>query len=130
MFALAVGTVTAPALTAAYASALLLWLRTPRGARAVALLAPAGRMALMDYLTQSLVMAPVFTGYGLGLYGRVGTAAVLCGALVLYAAQPALSARLMRRHRLGPVEWLLRALTVAGRPWGGSQRLTTANHSV
>ncbi|HET6858380.1 MAG TPA: DUF418 domain-containing protein [Streptomyces sp.] len=116
LFALAVGTVTAPALTAAYASALLLWLRTPRGARTVAALAPAGRMALTNYLTQSLVMALIFTGYGFGLYGRAGAAAVVCGAVVLYAAQLALSARLMRRYRLGPVEWLLRAVTVAGRP--------------
>ncbi|MEV4949817.1 DUF418 domain-containing protein [Streptomyces sp. NPDC053755] len=111
-----VGMVTAPALTAAYGSALLLWMRTPRGAATRRLLAPAGRMALTGYLTQSLVLALVFTGYGLALYGRVGAVAVLGGALVLYAGQLLLSAWLMRRHRLGPVEWLLRAVTLAGHP--------------
>ncbi|MCP3819580.1 DUF418 domain-containing protein [Streptomyces sp. A3M-1-3] len=114
--ALAVGMVSAPALTAAYASAILLWVRTPRGARAASWLAPAGRMALTNYLLQSLVMALVFTGYGFGLYGRAGAAAAVCGALAFYAAQLFLSARLMRRHRLGPVEWALRAVTLAGRP--------------
>ncbi|MFI1397627.1 DUF418 domain-containing protein [Streptomyces sp. NPDC020681] len=112
----AVGLVTAPALSCAYAALILLWFGTPRGALLAARLAPAGRMALTNYLLQSLVMALVFTGYGLGLYGRVGAAAVVGGALVLYGAQLWASAVLLRRHRLGPVEWLLRALTVAGRP--------------
>ncbi|NUK02534.1 DUF418 domain-containing protein [Streptomyces lunaelactis] len=112
----AVGIATAPALSLAYAAGLLLWFGTPRGARTAARLAPAGRMALTNYLLQSLVMALVFTGYGLGLYGRVGTAATVCGALVLYGAQLWAGGRLLRRCRLGPVEWVLRALTVGGRP--------------
>ncbi|MGW7430131.1 DUF418 domain-containing protein [Streptomyces sp. NPDC054861] len=115
------GMVTAPALTAAYGSALLLWMRTPRGAATRRLLAPAGRMALTGYLTQSLVMALVFTGYGLALYGRVDAVAVLAGALALYVGQLLLSGWLMRRFRLGPVEWLLRAVTLAGRPHGGDR---------
>lgn len=114
-----VGMVTAPALSAAYASGLLLWFTTPRGAALAARLAPAGRMALTNYLTQSLVMALVFTGYGAALYGRVGAATALGGALLFYGCQLAASARLMRRHRLGPVEWLLRTVTLWGRPRRG-----------
>ncbi|MGW0364511.1 DUF418 domain-containing protein [Streptomyces sp. NPDC002990] len=109
----AVGISTAPALTAAYVCGLLLLMRTARGARLAAVLAPAGRMALTNYLSQSLVMALVFTAYGLALYDRLGTAAVTLGALVLFTAQLALSGYLMRRFRYGPVEWLLRALTLA-----------------
>ncbi|MEV8309087.1 DUF418 domain-containing protein [Streptomyces flavidovirens] len=105
------GVVVAPALSAAYVAGLLLWFGTPGGARAAGVLAPAGRMALTHYLTQSLVMALIFTGYGLGLYGRLGVAVPVCIALVLYAAQLALSGMLMRRYRLGPVEWVLRAFT-------------------
>ncbi|WP_244282877.1 DUF418 domain-containing protein [Streptomyces flavidovirens] len=105
------GVVVAPALSAAYVAGLLLWFGTPGGARAAGVLAAAGRMALTHYLTQSLVMALIFTGYGLGLYGRLGIAAPVCIALVLYAAQLALSGPLMRRYRLGPVEWVLRAFT-------------------
>lgn len=111
-----VGMLTAPALGGAYACGLLLWFTTPRGARLAARLAPAGRMALTNYLAQSLVMALVFTGYGAALYGRVGAAAVLGGALLFYGCQLAASARLMERHRLGPVERLLRAVTLWGRP--------------
>ncbi|MBB1243841.1 DUF418 domain-containing protein, partial [Streptomyces durbertensis] len=100
------GMVTAPALSVAYASGLLLWFRTARGARVASWLAPAGRMALTNYLTQSLVMALVFYGYGLDLYGRTGSAAAVCGALVLYLTQLYVSVRLMRRFRYGPVEWV------------------------
>ncbi|MET9659192.1 DUF418 domain-containing protein [Streptomyces sp. NPDC006510] len=119
LLGLAVGTVAAPALSAAYATGLLLWFTTPRGAATARVLAPAGRMALTNYLAQSLVMALVFSGYGLGLYGRTGAAAAVCGALVLYAGQLALSGWLMRRYRLGPVEWLLRAVTLWARPRAG-----------
>ncbi|MER5932493.1 DUF418 domain-containing protein [Streptomyces sp. NPDC002054] len=111
-----VGTVTAPALTATYVCGMLLLMKTARGARIAALFAPAGRMALTNYLSQSLVMALVFTAYGLALYDRLSPAIVVLGALVLYATQLALSTRLMARHRYGPVEWLLRAVTLARLP--------------
>ncbi|MFJ3876726.1 DUF418 domain-containing protein [Streptomyces sp. NPDC090077] len=115
-FGQVVGTATAPALTAAYVCGMLLLLQSGPGARLTPLLAPAGRMALTNYLTQSLVMALVFTGYGLALYDRLGPASVVLGALALYAGQLALSRHLMARHRYGPVEWLLRALTHARLP--------------
>lgn len=118
VFGQMVGTVTAPALTAAYVCGTLLLLRTARGARVMSVLAPAGRMALTNYLSQSLVMALVFTGYGFAWYGRLGPAVVLLGAMILYAAQLALSARLMARHRYGPAEWLLRTVTLARLPGG------------
>ncbi|MEU5702967.1 DUF418 domain-containing protein [Streptomyces aurantiacus] len=115
--AMAAGMVTGPALVAAYCCGLLLLLGRGRFGRRVGdVLAPAGRMSLTNYLTQSLVMALVFTGYGLGLYGRVGTVAVLAGCLVLYAAQLAFSAWLMGRTRYAPVEWLLRTATLARKP--------------
>ncbi|MFG3307179.1 DUF418 domain-containing protein [Streptomyces wuyuanensis] len=41
---------------------------------------------------------------------------VVLGALALYAGQLALSTWLMTRHRYGPVEWLLRAVTLARLP--------------
>ncbi|WP_367318321.1 DUF418 domain-containing protein [Streptomyces sp. HUAS ZL42] len=112
----AVGVLTAPALTAAYVCGLLLLLGTGPGRRLGHVLAPAGRMALTNYLTQSLVAAFVFTGYGLACYGRHGTAAVLAGAVVLYVAQLTVSNRLLRHLRYGPAEWLLRTATLARRP--------------
>lgn len=110
------GMVLAPALCVAYATTLLLWFTAPSGLRVARALAPAGRMSLTNYLLQSLVLALLFTGYGSALYARTGPATVVAAALTLYAAQLALSVQLMRRHRYGPVEWLLRAVTLARRP--------------
>ena len=73
--------------------------------------APAGRMALTNYLLQSLVGALVFTAYGLALVGQVSPGWVVLGVLVLYATQLAWSHRWMATHAYGPVEWLLRAFT-------------------
>ncbi|MET8454329.1 DUF418 domain-containing protein [Streptomyces sp. NPDC005209] len=117
----ALSLLTAPALTASYACGLLLLLSAvpPAAAR---VLAASGRMALTQYLSQSLVLALVFTGYGLGLYDRVGTAVVLAGCLVLYGAQLALGVWLMGRVRYAPAELVLRTVTLGRRPGSSPRR--------
>ncbi|MGA5364111.1 DUF418 domain-containing protein [Streptomyces purpurascens] len=116
LLGIGVGMLTAPALSAAYACLLLLLLHSSRGDRVRRLFVPAGRLALTNYLGQSLIMMFVATAYGLSLYGQVGPAAVLLLAAAVYALQLALSTVWTRRHRHGPAEWLLRAITLAGRP--------------
>ena len=77
-----------------------------------AALEPAGRMALSNYLLQSLVGATVFTAYGFALVGRVAPWLVVLGVFTLYGAQLAWSRRWMATHAYGPVEWWLRAFTL------------------
>ncbi|ANW21714.1 DUF418 domain-containing protein [Streptomyces clavuligerus] len=120
--ALAVDMVTAPLLTAAYAATVLRLLSGARGERISGALAPAGRMALTNYLSQSLVMALLFTGYGLGLVGRVAPFLVTVVGLTLFAVQLVLSRWWMSGHAYGPVEWVLRAVTNARRPRWRSRR--------
>ncbi|MFI9217061.1 DUF418 domain-containing protein [Streptomyces werraensis] len=67
--ALAASILTAPLLVSAYVATLLRVFATPRGGRLARALAPAGRMALSDYLGQSLLGVLIFTGVGLGLTG-------------------------------------------------------------
>ncbi|MGW2965218.1 DUF418 domain-containing protein [Streptomyces sp. NPDC001220] len=117
----ALSLLTAPALTASYACGLLLLLSAMRPA-AARVLAASGRMALTQYLSQSLVLALVFTGYGLGLYDRVGTAVVLAGCLVLYGAQLALGVQLMGRVRYAPAELVLRTVRLGRRPGSPPRR--------
>lgn len=114
--ALGLDVVTAPLLAAAYAATVLRLADTVRGRRVTALLAPAGRMALTNYLTQSLVCVLIFTGFGAALVGRVSPPLVTGIALALFACQLAVSRWWLHRHRYGPVEWLLRAVTNAARP--------------
>ena len=99
-----------PLLAIAYAS---LFLRHAP-ARVVSLLAPAGRMALTNYLAQSLVCAALFQAWGLGLYGSLGDAAELALSVAIFAAQVAWSHLWMRSFRFGPMEWLWRAITYRG----------------
>jgi len=110
----------APALTAGLTAGAILILLSPRGRALRQWLAPAGRMALTCYLTQSLVLAFVFTGYGAGLVGRVGAAASVAIALALFLVQLRLSRWWLARHRYGPLEWLLRWATTLQRPQRGA----------
>lgn len=115
-FALGIDVITAPLLAAAYAATVLRLAHGRRGRTVVAVLAPAGRMTLTNYLTQSLVCVLLFTGFGAALIGRVPPAAVAATALTLFALQVVLSRWWLERHRYGPVERLLRAWTNLSRP--------------
>lgn len=79
-------------------------------------LAPAGRMALTNYLLQSVVGSLVFYGYGLGLFGEVGRAAQVALVLVVFIAQVGFSRWWLARFHHGPMEWLWRAGTYLQRP--------------
>lgn len=103
--------VGAPALSLAYAATLTLAVRDPRWARRLRPLAAVGRTALSNYLFQSVVVTTLAYGYGVGLYGRVGPAAALGIALVVFAVQVPSSMAWTRRFRFGPVEWVWRTLT-------------------
>lgn len=113
LFAAAVDFATAPLLSAVYLTTLTLAWRSETVRRRLAFLVPVGRLALTNYLLQSLAGALIFTGYGLGLYGRVGPAAGFTVSLATFAAQIPLSAWWLRRFRFGPAEWLLRSITYA-----------------
>jgi uncharacterized protein len=113
---LAADLLTAPLLSMSYAAAFLLALRTRRGGRIGAWLAPAGRMALSNYLMQSVACAFLFTAWGLRLFAAVSPLAAFGMAVAIFAAQLPLSAWWLRRHAYGPVEWFLRALTLGAWP--------------
>jgi uncharacterized protein len=106
--ALCIGT---PLLGFGYAAGLVLLLRTERWRERLRPLAAVGRMALTNYLLQTLICTTVFYSYGLGLFGRVGPAVYVPLALVLYALQVPLSVWWLRRFRFGPMEWVWRTLT-------------------
>jgi uncharacterized protein len=74
-------------------------------------LAYTGRMALSNYLFQSIVCTTIFYSYGLGLYGRVGAALGLVLAIVIFIAQIFISKYWFKRYQFGPVEWLWKSLT-------------------
>lgn len=86
----------------------LLW---RHGARWLAIFTPAGRMALTNYLIQSVAGIAIFYGVGLGLAGRLPPVQWLAVGLAVYTAQLAVSALWLSRFRFGPLEWLWRCVT-------------------
>lgn len=107
---------TGPFLTGAYVSIFALGAAHELGRKVIALLAPVGRMALSNYILQSVLMGLVFYGYGLGQFGRLSPFEVLLVAIAIYALLLGFSHLWMQRFKYGPLEWLLRAFTYWERP--------------
>ena len=109
------GTVAGPLLAMAYGSGIaLLWQR--RGwQRCLRPLASMGRMALTNYLLQSVVATLLFYGYGLGLARRVSPSLAIVIVVAILAGQLLISGWWLRRYRFGPAEWLWRTLTYGTR---------------
>ncbi|MDX1442494.1 MAG: DUF418 domain-containing protein [Gammaproteobacteria bacterium] len=93
-----------------YVAGITLLMRTGVS-RYLGVLAPVGRMALSNYLLQSIVSTTIFYGYGFGLFGDIGSVAALAYVLVFFALQVPLSHWWLKRFRFGPAEWLWRSLT-------------------
>ena len=81
------------------------------GSKILGLLAPAGKMALTNYLMQSLIASSVFFGYGLGFWNQWGRADLALFVIAVFIAQVIFSHLWLRYFRYGPMEWLWRALT-------------------
>lgn len=92
-------------------SLLALWApraaQTALGQRFVA----AGRMAFSNYLGTSLLLVPVFDGWGLGLFGQFGRLELFGFVLAVWVLMLAWSKPWLERYRYGPLEWLWRCLT-------------------
>jgi uncharacterized protein len=102
---------TAPFLTAAYVASLLRIMHSDRGQDIRQLLAPAGQMALSNYLGQSVATMLIFTGVGFGLAGQVSPVETVGLAVGIFVLQVLLSHVWLSSFRYGPVEGLLRAVT-------------------
>ena len=78
--------------------------------RLVGAIACVGRMALTNYLLQTLICTTLF--YHLGLFMRFDRLQLLAFVLPIWAVNLLVSSLWLRRFRQGPVEWLWRQLTL------------------
>ena len=98
-------------LSLAYTALLcLIWLG-PEGPRRLRHFAPVGRMALTNYIGQSVLCTLIFYNTGLGLAGTVGPTIYIPIGFAVYAIQVAASGWWLARYRFGPLEWLWRMAT-------------------
>jgi uncharacterized protein len=82
----------------------------------VRMLANVGRMALSNYLLQTLICTTIFYGHGLGLFGRVERAGQFAFVLGIWAFQLVASSVWLRYFAVGPVEWITRWFVFGRRP--------------
>jgi uncharacterized protein len=73
--------------------------------------AAVGRMALTNYIMQTVVCVLLFYGFGFGLFARLERWEVVLVAAGIWAFQLVASPIWLRRFRFGPLEWLWRSLT-------------------
>ncbi|HEX8737168.1 MAG TPA: DUF418 domain-containing protein [Pyrinomonadaceae bacterium] len=77
----------------------------------LAFLAPVGRMALTNYLMQTVICIFIFYGFGFGQYGNVGAGAATLIALGIFLFQILFSSLWLKYFQYGPMEWIWRQLT-------------------
>jgi len=98
-----------------YVGLVVLMLHSKTALSRISVLAPLGRMALTNYLLQSLICASYFFSFGLGRWGMPRAQQLLFVAVV-YAAQVAFSHWWLTRYRYGPMEWFWRGFTYGNTP--------------
>jgi uncharacterized protein len=98
-----------------YASSYSILWCNPIWRRRLAWLAPAGRMALTNYLMQTAIAIAIFYGIGFGLMGRVGPVWWVPITIAVLALQGAMSRLWLARFSFGPAEWIWRQATYGRR---------------
>jgi uncharacterized protein len=73
-------------------------------------LAAAGKLALTNYLVQSIFLTLYFNGYGMGFYGRLNQFELYFLAAEVCLVQIVFSIFWLQYYHYGPAEWLLRRL--------------------
>ncbi|MGH7306203.1 MAG: DUF418 domain-containing protein [Candidatus Rokuibacteriota bacterium] len=78
--------------------------------------ATVGRMALSNYLLQTVICTTIFYGHGFGLFGRVDRAGQLAIVVGVWAFQLLASSAWLGYFTVGPVEWVTRWFVFRRRP--------------
>jgi uncharacterized protein len=78
--------------------------------------AAVGRMALTNYLLQTVICTTIFYGHGLGLFGQVDRAGQFAIVLGVWAFQLLASSTWLGSFAVGPMEWVLRWCIYGRRP--------------
>ncbi|MBN1339471.1 MAG: DUF418 domain-containing protein [Bacteroidales bacterium] len=85
--------------------------QTPCGKRMLSYLKPVGRMALTNYISQTLLLIIVFYNFGFDLFGKLSLIAVCGIAVSVLVFQIIVSNIWLKYFRFGPLEWIWRCLT-------------------
>ena len=109
-------------LSLAYVSVICLHWINKKGNSPLRFLAPMGRMALTNYLMQTIIGITIYYGVGFNLGGNIGPAIFIPAGLCVYALQIIYSNWWFKYFNYGPLEWIWRMLT-----YGKSLKLRKSN---
>lgn len=98
----------------ALAASVMLWSSSSQAKWLQNILTSAGRMALTNYIGQSLVMLILATGFG--LYGTLSRVSLSFLAIIVFGALALCSYIWLMRFRMGPLEWIWRYFTYLKKP--------------
>ena len=108
------GTSVVP-LSLAYVSVICLrWIKK-KGNTKLKVLAPLGRMALTNYLMQTILGITIYYGVGFGFGGNIGPVIFIPVSLGIYVLQIIYSTLWLKHFNYGPFEWIWRMLTYGKR---------------
>lgn len=102
-------------LSLAYTSTICLWYLKNKDNSILRLFTAPGRMALTNYLLQSIIGISIFYGIGFGLGAKTGLAYVMLIAIGVYSLQVIYSHLWLSYFNYGPLEWIWRMLTYGKR---------------
>ncbi|GJM18726.1 MAG: hypothetical protein DHS20C14_09390 [Phycisphaeraceae bacterium] len=111
MYWMAVAQLAGAPLALGYAGLVLLGTRAAVLRPLAAALAAVGRMALTNYLLQTVICTSIFYGHGLGLYGSVQFPLLWFVVGAVWIVNIAFSLLWLSIFRFGPAEWVWRSLT-------------------
>ena len=94
-----------------YVSSLVLLYTKDTGRKIIQPLAYVGKMALTNYLMQSIICVLIFYGFGLGMFGQLTPFEGLLLAITIFAGQIIFSSLWLKRYAFGPFEWVWRMFT-------------------
>jgi uncharacterized protein len=98
-------------LAAGYFGLIVVLAGQPMFCRVLKSLAPFGRMALTNYIMQTVILVLIFHGYAGGQFGEVSRSAQMLIVVAIIVFQMLLSAWWLKRFRFGPLEWIWRSAT-------------------
>lgn len=97
--------------TVGYAAAILLFCQINWLKSFLSLFANVGRMALTNYVMQTILCSLYFYGFGLGHYGEYDAKGLLLFVVCIWIIQIIYSNIYLRFFQMGPLEWLWKRLT-------------------
>ena len=100
-------------LSLSYVSAIVLLVNRGRLSAFNSYLAPAGRMALTNYLMHSIICTTLFLSYGFGLFNQINPFQGILLTMLIFSLQILYSNWWLKRFSYGPFEWIWRKLTYA-----------------